>query len=82
MAVYAVTFYKHLLSSDGHQFKCPQSTVRVGLARTPDRAVKAAQRRYERLEGVSNWTLFADGFDLKVIPGGYEVGSVRSRTPR
>lgn len=66
MSQYRVTFYKHLVSSDGHPYKCPQRSVMVRVAKSIDRAVRAAEHRYERLYHLSDWTLHADGLELEV----------------
>jgi hypothetical protein len=59
MTRYRVTsFFKTLLSSDGHRFKCPQGAIEIICARSPDRAVQAAQHRFERLRQMPEWTLF------------------------
>ena len=49
MSRYLVTFFKHLLSSDGHIFKSPQQSFEIRHAKSLERAVQAAERRYERL---------------------------------
>ena len=61
---YRVAFFKRLLSSDGHSFNCLQHTVEIRCAKSADRAIKAAERRYERLHHVSDWRLYADSFEL------------------
>lgn len=66
MSCYRVTFFKNLLSSDGHPFKCVQRVIDIRHARSADRAVEAAELRYERLHCVHDWTLFADLLELEV----------------
>jgi len=65
MNCYRVTFFKNLLSSDGHPFKCIQGVVNVRHARNADRAVEAAELRYGRLHRVHDWTLYADFLELE-----------------
>jgi hypothetical protein len=65
MTYYRVSFFKHLLSPDGHSFRCLQQTIEVRRARCPGRAIKAAKRRYERLCQVPDWRLHADTVELK-----------------
>jgi hypothetical protein len=65
MMYYRVSFFKHLLSSDGHPFRCLQQTVEVRRARDPGRAMKAAKRRYERLFQIPDWRLHADIVELQ-----------------
>ena len=62
--VYRVTFFKNLLSPDGHPFKCPQKTIEVHRARSSERALAAAQHRYQRLNKDRNWTLHADTAEI------------------
>jgi len=62
---YRVAFFKLLLSSNGQLlFKCLQHTVEIRRAKNADRAIKAAERPYERLRHVSDWRLHADYFEL------------------
>jgi hypothetical protein len=66
MTSYKVRFVKNLQSSDGHSFRCVQEVVEIHHAKSPDRAVQAAERRYERLRHVSNWKLYADILELEI----------------
>jgi hypothetical protein len=65
MTRYKVSFFKNLLSSDGHPFRCLQQTIEVHACR-PERAVQAAKRRYERLHRVPSWKLRADIVELEM----------------
>jgi hypothetical protein len=78
MSCYRGTFFKNLLSSDGHPFKCVQEVVYVRHARSADRAVEAAELRYERLHRGHDWTLYADFLELEV--DGKKVDHSRPRT--
>ncbi len=66
MCRYQVSFFKNLLSSDGHRFKSLQDTIAVRRAKNADRAVEAAKRRFERRCHVPDWLLYADTVELKV----------------
>jgi hypothetical protein len=66
MTHYRVNFYKHLLSSDGHPFRCLQQSVKIGCARSIERAVLAAKHRFERRNGLRLWDLHADDFDVEI----------------
>ncbi len=66
MPCYRVSFFKHLVNSDGHPFRCIQQVIEVRQARSPDRAVKAAELRYERLHRVHDWTLHSDCLELEI----------------
>ena len=61
---YRVSFFKALLSSDGHQFRCLQQSIVIRRARNVERAVEAAKRRFERRCRVTDWRLYADGVEL------------------
>ena len=69
MTCYRVTFFKDLLSSDGHQFRCPQATIEIRRARSADRAVQAAERRFERIRRKRDWKLCADCLELEDASG-------------
>ena len=63
---YRVSFFKALLSSDGHQFQCLQQSIVIRRARSVERAVEAAKRRFERRCRVTDWRLYADGVELEM----------------
>ena len=67
MISYRVTFFKNLVNSNGHQFRCPQGSIDIRRARSDKRALKAAQRRFERAKKITHWTLFADVAELEAI---------------
>ncbi len=69
MAEYRVSFFKYLLNSNGYPCKALQHTVAVRHAKSADRAVKAAQRRYERLCHMPDWKLHADAMEVHVVSG-------------
>jgi hypothetical protein len=64
MTCYRVTFFKNLLGSNGHELKCPQGTIEIRRARSADRAVQAAEHRFERLRHMRDWKLHADYLEL------------------
>ena len=66
MSRYRVIFFKSLLGIDGHPDKCLQQSVVIRRARSVERAVEAAKRRYERRCHVDDWWLFADGVELEI----------------
>ena len=61
-----ITFFKYVRSSNGHEFKCVQETITIERAKSIDRAVEAAKRRFERHRHVVDWQLHSDGFDVKI----------------
>jgi hypothetical protein len=67
MTSYRVTFYKNLVNSNGHEFKCQQGSIDIRRARSDKRALQAAQRRYERAKKIGDWTLYADVAELDAV---------------
>ena len=61
-----MSFFKDLISSDGHPFKCIQKVIEIRHARSADRAIQAAEIRYERLHHVHDWTLHSDCLELEI----------------
>jgi hypothetical protein len=78
MTAYRVRFFKNLLSSDGHPFKCLQRVIDVRYCRSPERAVEAAKHRFRRTEHVSDWRLHADTLETEVEC----VGGVQPRSEK
>ncbi len=65
MPAYRVSFFKHLLSSDGHLFKCLQQRVDVPDAESPARAREIGSHQFEKLHGSQPWKLFADSIEIE-----------------
>jgi hypothetical protein len=63
MSTYHVSFFKHLLSSDGHPFKCLQQQIDVNDAETAAQAAESASRAFEALYGC-DWKLHADSIEI------------------
>jgi hypothetical protein len=66
MCRYRVSFFRKLLSSDGHESKCLQQSIVIRRAKSIERAVEAAKRRYEPLCQVADWRFYADGLELEI----------------
>jgi hypothetical protein len=66
MSRYRVSFFKNLLSFDGHTFRCLQQAIVIRRAKSVERAVEAAKRRYERLCHVADWRRHADCVELEI----------------
>jgi hypothetical protein len=64
MSGYRVSFFKYLLSSDGHRFKCLQQQLDIPDVESADQAVDSAARQFEELHGLRNWKLFADSVEV------------------
>jgi hypothetical protein len=65
MQGFRIKFLNRLLSSDGHAFECVQRAIPIRLAKDRDRAIRAAQRRFEKAEHISNWRLHAQSFEVE-----------------
>ena len=65
MMKYRFKFFKNLLSSDGHAFKVLQRAIDIRRSRSRERALKAAQHRFERGEHVPDWHLNADAIEVE-----------------
>ena len=63
MSAYQVTFFKTLLSSDGHPFKCLQQRIGISDAGSSAQAVEAASKEFEALYGCP-WKLHADSIEV------------------
>ena len=66
MSRYRVIFFNVLLGVDGHPDKCLQQSIVIRRARSAERAVEAAKRRYERRYHVAVWSLHADGVEIEI----------------
>jgi hypothetical protein len=64
MQSFRIKFLNTLLSSDGHQFKCLQRMIPIRHARSPERAIRAAQRRFEKAEHIPDWRLRAHSVEI------------------
>src|SRR5262245_42372253 len=63
MSAYHVSFFKNLLSSDGHPFKCLQRRIDVSDAESTAQAAESASRAFEALYGCP-WKLHADSIEI------------------
>ena len=66
-SAYHVSFFKTLLSSDGHPSKCLQYRVDIPDAESSTQAVEAACKAFEALFGAP-WKLHADSIDVTADP--------------
>jgi hypothetical protein len=64
MSTYHVSFFKNLLSSDGHPFKCLQWRIEVSDVESAAQATESASRAVEALYGCP-WKLHADSIEVK-----------------
>jgi hypothetical protein len=67
MSTYYVSFFKNLLSSDGHPFKCLQRRIDITDAESAAQAAESASRAFEALYGCP-WKLHADSIEISTDP--------------
>ena len=65
MQKFMVKFLNNLTNSSGQQFQCLQRAIPVVRAKSPERAIKAAQHQFEQLERVSSWNLRAQWIEVE-----------------
>ena len=63
MSTYEVSFFKYLLSYDGHPFKCLKRRIDVSDAESTAQAEESASRAFEALCGYP-WKLRADSIEV------------------
>jgi hypothetical protein len=66
MTSYRVCFLNEI-PRNGRLFRCCQRTIVVRSARSLERAVEAAKRRFARLEGIRDWKFHAGQIEAEVI---------------
>lgn len=64
MTTYLVKFYKTLLSSDGHPFKCLQCEISVRDVATLAQAIERAQHEVETSSHATDWRHQADLMEI------------------
>jgi hypothetical protein len=67
MTIYRVSFFNELTNSSGKLFKVCQRSVEIRTARTLDRAIEAAKKRFARLEHIGEWRLHARLFEVEAL---------------
>jgi hypothetical protein len=67
MSMYHVSFFKNLLSSDGHPVKCLQRRIDIIDAESAAQAAESASRTFEALYGCQ-WKLHADSIEVNAGP--------------
>jgi hypothetical protein len=58
MPSYRVSFINEIPRNE-RLFRCCQRSIIIRSARTPERAVEAAKKRFARLEGICDWKIHA-----------------------
>jgi hypothetical protein len=64
MSDYRVSFFKNLLSSDGHGFRCLQQQIDIRDSESAAQAAEKASRKFETLHGLIDWRLRADSIEI------------------
>ena len=63
MPTYQITFLKNLLSSNGHNFRCPQQVINI-TAQNSSEAVEAAKQKFATQWNFRDWRQRADEFEV------------------
>lgn len=66
MPSYRVSFINQI-PRGGRLFRCCQRSIVIRRARSPERAVEAAKKRFARLEGIRNWKIHAEMIEMQKI---------------
>jgi hypothetical protein len=66
MTSYRVCFFNEIPRND-RLFKCCQRSIVIRAARTPERAIEAAKKRFARLEGIRDWKIHAGLIEIEPI---------------
>ena len=66
MTHYRVSYYKNLLSSDGHQFKCLQKQFDLAKE-SAEKAEEIAAHQFESLHGLHSLRWFADVSEVECV---------------
>ena len=66
MLSYRVCFINEIPRNE-RLFRCCQRSIIIRSARTPERAIEAAKKRFARLEGISNWKIHAALIEIERI---------------
>ncbi len=65
MTEYRILFYKTVTNDVGANFKSVQASIEISRAKTRDRALRAAQMRFERLKRTPHWNdVYADSAEI------------------
>ncbi len=67
MSHYRVSYFKKLLSSDGHPFNCLQKRFDISDSDNAEQAVEVATRQFEKLHGYQHWKVFADSIEVESV---------------
>jgi hypothetical protein len=66
MPSYRVCFINEIPRNE-KLFRCCQRSIIIRSARTPERAIEAAKKRFARLEGIRDWKIHAALIEIEPI---------------
>ena len=78
MLSYRVSFINDIPRNE-KLFHCCQRSIVIRAARSRERTVEAAKKRFARLEGICNWSIHAGRIELEVIDLPAKPGDARSQ---
>ena len=67
MKSYVVDFNNEMTNDSGHNFHCCQRSIQIRAAKSEERAIQAAKRRFERSERIQHWRIHANSFEITEI---------------
>jgi hypothetical protein len=66
MPSYRVSFINEIPRNE-KLFRCCQRVIMIRSARTSERAIEAAKKRFARLEGIRDWGIHASQIEIETI---------------
>jgi len=66
MPSYRVCFINEIPRNE-KRFRCCQRSIIIRSARTPERAIEAAKKRFARLEGIRDWKIHAALIEIEPV---------------
>ncbi len=77
MPSYRVCFFNEIPRNQT-LFRCCQRSIVIRAARTPERAIEAAKRRFARLEGIRDWKIHAGLIEIEPLDTERAAPSLRA----
>jgi len=78
MPSYCVRFINEI-PRGGRLFRCCQRSIVIRKARSRERAVEAAKKRFARLEGIRDWKIHAHLIEMEELDLAAETGVPAAR---
>jgi hypothetical protein len=66
MTSYRVCFLNEI-ARNAKVYRCCQRSILIRLARSPERAIEGAKKRFARLEGIRDWKIHAALIEIEAI---------------